>query len=122
MKEAEQMQEAMDNLYVEHKHRHVEVAKKHIKKHDVAVLVQAHDIIYGDREQSYGSPAQHFDLVANMWSAYLASKFRGVKLQAADVIILMTLLKIGRLTRDPSHRDSQVDAAGYMGLLERLEE
>jgi hypothetical protein len=33
---------------------------------------------------------------------------------------MMSLLKIARLANDPEHRDSQVDACGYMGLAERV--
>ncbi len=32
---------------------------------------------------------------------------------------MMALLKIARLAYDPAHRDSIVDAAGYLALLER---
>jgi hypothetical protein len=34
---------------------------------------------------------------------------------------MMTLLKAARLGNDVTHRDSLVDAAGYLALLERIQ-
>jgi hypothetical protein len=37
------------------------------------------------------------------------------------MLLFMVLLKINRLAHDVTHRDSQVDAAGYIGLIEEAQ-
>ena len=64
----------------------------------------------GERQTHYGEPKDNFGTTAKMWSAYL-----GKDISASDVCHLMTLLKIARLKRGP-HRDSSIDACGYMAL------
>jgi len=48
--------------------------------------------------------------IADLWSAYL-----NYPVSPADTCHMMALLKIARL-RNGKHRDSSVDAAGYLGL------
>jgi hypothetical protein len=88
------------------------------------ILQDAHEIIYGDREQTYGDPGKNLRTIASFWENYLDA--RGLwnrdspGLSPKDVAYMMSLLKIARLANDPEHRDSQVDACGYMGLAERV--
>lgn len=85
------------------------------------VLEEAFKLIYLNRENDYGPPQINLKNIANLWGAYLKTT-----ILPKDVAILMALLKIARLmlvampVRDA--RDSVIDAAGYIGLLERLEE
>ena len=74
------------------------------------VLSIAGDLINGERQSHYGTPQENFGTTSRMWSAYL-----DIEISAADVCHLMTLLKIARLKRGP-HRDSSIDACGYMAL------
>lgn len=74
------------------------------------VLAIAADLINGERQKHYGTPQDNFGTTAKMWSAYL-----DIEISASDVCHLMTLLKICRLKRGP-HRDSSIDACGYMAL------
>lgn len=74
------------------------------------VLAEAIDLINGEREAHYGTPQENFRCIADLWSAYL-----GYPVSPADVCNLMALLKVGRL-RNGKHRDSSVDAAGYLAL------
>ncbi len=89
------------------------------------ILQQAHEVIYGDREQTYGNPAKNVLTIATMWEAYLSA--RGLLnentegLTADDVCYMMTLLKVARLGNDPKHHDSRVDACGYMALADRID-
>lgn len=46
----------------------------------------------------------------------------GEGLRPEDVCCMMALLKIARLANDVEHRDSIIDAAGYVGLIERCQE
>jgi hypothetical protein len=93
---------------------------------DKSILKEAHEIIYGDREKTYGHPAKNLDTIAKMWNLYLvangvAEKDGGI-LVAQDVACMMILLKVARLANDPTHRDSIVDIAGYSALIERCDE
>lgn len=76
---------------------------------------KAKEIIYGDREQTYGDPGKNIQLIADMWSTYL-----GVPVTQGDVCNMMCLLKIARLKNTPGHEDSMVDLVGYTLLQERI--
>jgi hypothetical protein len=81
------------------------------------ILEEAKDIIYGDREKTYGHPAKNLDNIAKYWSIYLDKE-----VSAQDVATMMVLLKIARLMNQPDHRDSLVDSVGYLALIERIKE
>lgn len=91
-----------------------------------SVLEIANDIIYGDREQAYGSPRFNLDSIAQFWSVYLRRKFpgpsEGMEFTGEDVAQLMILLKTARLIHNPSHKDSLVDQAGYAALQGRIQD
>ena len=74
------------------------------------VLEIAGELINGERQKHYGTPQENFGTTAALFSAYL-----DIDITASDVCHLMTLLKIARLKRGP-HRDSSIDACGYMAL------
>ena len=83
----------------------------------MSVLDEAKDIIYGDREKTYGKPSKNLETIAVFWSEYI-----GTKLSAKDVAVMMILLKSARLANDITHRDSIVDICGYAALIERCDE
>ena len=74
------------------------------------VLAIAGELINGERQAHYGTPQDNVGTTAEMWAAYL-----GRDISPADVCHMMALLKIARLKRGP-HRDSSIDACGYMAL------
>lgn len=87
------------------------------------ILEEAHETIYGDREQTYGSPGKNLEAIAAYWTTYLRSKGLVVpedSLTFDDVCNMMVLLKVARLGNTPLHRDSMVDACGYMALADRV--
>ena len=87
-----------------------------------SILDEAKDIIYGDREKTYGAPDKNLVAIAGYWANHLNTRF-GVyhDVTPEDVCIMMTLLKAARLGNDVTHRDSLVDAVGYLALLERIQ-
>jgi hypothetical protein len=91
-----------------------------------SILEEAQEIIYGDREQTYGSPAKNLQLIANLWENYLHGKGLWKEdspgLFAEDIALMMVLMKIARLVNTPDHRDSLVDICGYTALIERIKE
>lgn len=86
------------------------------------ILEEAHAVIYGDREKTYGDPGKNLRIIADYWNTYLISKgFDFLEgLDYDDVANMMALLKIARLGNSPLHRDSMVDACGYLALADRV--
>lgn len=82
----------------------------------VKLLDEAAERIDGKGDE-YGTPEDNFKSIASFWSEYL-----GIELFAHDVAQLMILLKVARLKKDPSHRDSMLDIAGYAGCLAEVSE
>lgn len=80
---------------------------------------EARNVIYGDREQTYGHPSKNLQLIAEFWTSYLRGK---EVLTCDDVCNMMILMKTARLKNMPDHRDSLVDTIGYTLLKERCRE
>ena len=82
-----------------------------------AVLEKA--CVCGEREEDYGSPEDSFGCIAELWETYLraacVSPDAIVTVTAADVAMLMALLKIARVGTScvGGTADSFVDLAGY---------
>jgi hypothetical protein len=75
----------------------------------------------GKREAQYGHPGEDFRRTAGMWSGYLLSKLKpGESITPLDVALMMVHLKTSRLMGDPAHRDSLVDAHGYLTCFEKV--
>ncbi len=74
------------------------------------LLHEAEQLVNGDRNNAYGPPNQDFQRTADLWSIYLDGRRI---IEAHDVAIMMSLLKISRLSWSPDNRDSWVDLAGY---------
>ena len=88
------------------------------------VLEEAHTLIFGQRQEDYGTPEENLANIANYWEIYLRS--RGLLnedndgLFFYDVCRMMELLKIARLGHDPHAHDSSVDVCGYEALVDRV--
>lgn len=72
------------------------------------VLDKAKECVSGQRQQDYGAPEDNFSLIAKFWSAY-----RGIEFDAVDVAMMMSLLKIVRISSGHGTQDSFIDLAGY---------
>lgn len=99
------------------------------------ILLEAADLVDGDRNAQYGDPNDDFMRTAIYWSTHIGGVFRR-KINEAnlpktvdldhvlailddlidphDVAIMMTQLKISRLSWSPDKRDHYADSAGYM--------
>lgn len=97
-----------------------------------AVLLEAMQLVNGDRNVQYGDPTEDFRRTAVYWSTHIGGVLRR-KADAAnlpltddllaiidglldphDVAIMMQQLKMSRLAWDPHKRDTWADAAGYV--------
>jgi len=87
------------------------------------LLLDAHEIIYGDREQLHGQPAFNLETIAEFWMVYIKRR-HGVTLALLpeDICQMMILLKSARLISNMESRDSLMDQAGYAGLQDRINE
>lgn len=83
----------------------------------MTIADKAKEIIYGDREQTYGDPRKNLDCIAELWTSYMKDK---AEITADDVCNMMCLLKIARLKNTPAHEDSMTDIVGYTLLQERI--
>lgn len=86
------------------------------------ILEEAHQLVTGDRQDQYGHPSKDLVATAGLWSAWLTRRLgTDVELTGGDVGCLMSLLKLSRLAGNPGHRDSLVDAAGYLATVEMIQ-
>lgn len=86
------------------------------------IFDEAKKIIYGDREQTYGHPSKNFDATAALWTAHLKAKYGNeLVLDAEDVAWMMVQLKQAR-NMHQYKRDNLVDAAGYIGCIQKMED
>lgn len=82
------------------------------------ILLKAHDVINGERQDQYGKPENCFGTIAELWSAYLQAITRMTtpSLTAHHVAVMMALMKAARIAHGAGSMDSYVDCAGYVAL------
>ena len=84
-------------------------------------LEEAINLVGGQRHVDYGDKKENHNNIAKLWDAYL-----DVKIDAHDVAIMMTLLKIARTKLGKRTSDTYIDASAYMAIAreigERVEE
>lgn len=86
------------------------------------MLVQAQELITGDRQKDYGNKLQNFAQIAMGVQMVLATKLRpNAEITPEDVAMIMMQVKIARLTKTPDHFDSIIDVAGYAGCYNMLQ-
>ena len=79
------------------------------------ILAEASRIVTTDRNNQYGEPEELFDQIAAYWAFHL-----GHPVTAYDVAVMMGLMKCARMRANPAHRDSAVDACGYLAIAGEL--
>jgi Domain of unknown function (DUF6378) len=88
------------------------------------ILQEAQEIIYGDREETYGRPDKNLNAIAALWTDYLFAKAKGgtegIFISPQDVCMMMVLMKVARQVNS-FKRDNLVDICGYAALNDRLE-
>lgn len=73
------------------------------------ILNAAREAVTVDRDATHGDAERNFELIAAYWSAHLDTP-----VSAADVAVMMTLLKLARIKSNPRHADNWIDGCGYL--------
>lgn len=115
--------ERINNLHTNVVNSLSNIQKESLKETtEPTALEQAQAIIYGDREQTYGSPDKNLKVIAQYWTVHLNATYgKNLCLTVDDVCGMMVLLKQARLDNSPKHRDSLVDLIGYAALKDRCD-
>ena len=83
---------------------------------NASILQEADTLINGDRQADYVHVSESDDRIARAWAVIM-----GAPVNANQALLCMAALKLVRECY--SHkRDNLVDAAGYIGLAEKLHE
>ena len=64
------------------------------------------------RREEYGHSTENFEVIGQRWTLVL-----GTPVTAAQVAVCLIDLKLARLRKDPAHKDSILDIAGYAACL-----
>lgn len=83
------------------------------------VLLEALDVINGERQQTYGDPEDSFSEIACLWSWYLCARLED-DLAPADVAMMLSLMKLAREKNGAGDTDNVRDACGYLALYEDM--
>ena len=71
-------------------------------------LKKADTLISGQRHKDYGDKTKNHKNIAKLWTAYL-----DVLVEAHDVAIMMSLLKVARTKLGDVSEDTYIDMAAY---------
>lgn len=83
------------------------------------ILDAALKCVNGERDQTYGSPENNFNTIADLWNSYmdvLSDKVPDGEewyLEGKDVAAMLALLKIARIASGQAKDDNWIDLAGY---------
>tara|TARA_B100001939_G_C16945053_1_gene619955 strand:- start:4304 stop:4768 length:465 start_codon:yes stop_codon:yes gene_type:complete len=84
-----------------------------------SVLMTANDMVSKVRQHDHGDFANNATMIAQYWNTHLGLiDF----IKPSDVPIMLVLLKIARISENPSHIDNYVDTCGYSALAAEMSE
>ena len=99
-----------------------DVAKDHFREptkkveRGRVICEKALKTINGERQDQYGNPEDTFQLIADLWAAYLGNP----AIQAEQVADMMILLKMAREKGGKGKQDNYVDLIGYAAIAARM--
>jgi hypothetical protein len=86
------------------------------------VCAEAVRLVLGDRNESYGSPADDYTKTAKVWSGLLAHKLKpGVEITPKEAVLMMAGMKLSR-EMHKHKRDNLIDCAGYVLCAEWIQD
>ena len=88
------------------------------------ILDTAKGYVCADRNSQYGEPEDSFRQIACLWTNYMDGVLKIDRnnpngaiwngFMPSDVAAMMALMKIARISNNPTKADSWIDAAGYL--------
>lgn len=87
------------------------------------LLMQAAQIVDGNRNVTHGEKERSFAVIAELWSTYLRAAnviHESNIVDSEDVAWMMVLMKIARRLCGTPLADHAIDAAGYAGIAGEL--
>lgn len=84
--------------------------KSHSSTEREEIINDANKAVSQQRNLEYGEPRENFTRCAKMFDAYLGGK---ESVQAHDVAAFGIMLKLSRISHDPTKRDGWLDVIGY---------
>lgn len=85
-----------------------------------SILEEAAGIVVGSRSATHGDKERSFQVIANLWEAYITGRKIDGPITPFDVAQMMVLLKIARSIQGTMVRDHAVDACGYAAIAGEL--
>ena len=85
------------------------------------ILTEAHDLVNGPRQATYSHPFEDYYKVKELFFM-----MTGIQMTVQNAVTFMICVKLARMAtnmqRGDWHRDSVVDAAGYLACLSMVHE
>jgi hypothetical protein len=81
---------------------------------------KAKELIDGERRAQHGDAVKLHEMIARLWTAFLACDRQTCTISNEQVLMMMALLKIARTQSGVDNRDDYVDALGYVALAGRI--
>lgn len=81
---------------------------------------EAKALVFGERHNTYRHALDDYTSTAQIVNALLKEKLKE-PLTAEDCQLIMVAVKLSRLSRNRNHRDSAVDAVGYLLCIEETQ-
>lgn len=85
-------------------------------------MAEADGLIHGERATKYGPVAETFEAIANVYRAIRTDDEEKGTFDARSVAKVLVAMKLVRNRTSPENPDHLRDAAGYLGLLDELEQ
>ena len=82
----------------------------------MSILQEAHEIIYGERVQTYGTASKTFTS-----AAIIMSQLTGKIFFPEDIAKVQIIMKLLRNQNSPNNKDHLTDACGYLGILSDIQ-
>lgn len=76
------------------------------------ILLKASELVSGDRDRQHGAKRQNFQNIADAWNAHFGARLTS-PITAAEVGVMMALMKLARTKSGELNVDDFIDCAGY---------
>lgn len=89
-----------------------------------SLLLEAAEIVGGDRQKTHGEKERSFEVIAEFWNIYLENRidraYAPARIRPEDVAQMMVLLKIARSIQGSPILDHYIDEIGYGAIVGEL--